>query len=138
MPRSIIEQVGIATILCAQSDVHKKWTVADFDNNILPPLALGQVEFFYDDHGPAGMLTYAFISQELWESIQQDSARLDSIRDWRSGPILYFSDFIALRGSRKEFFKVLQAKFGRFGQAVSVRRYGKMQVQKVMHWFGRS
>ena len=124
-----LRYVGAVVGLMADSDLHRRWRVADIVRLIYPPLELQQAWVFFRGKNPVGYFSWAYLSAEAEEGFQTATRRLKAT-DWKSGNRLWYIDVIAPYGDlpeivaygRQHAFSKGSGRFTRRRRDGSIRR----------------
>lgn len=96
-----------AVLLMQRSPRHRHLFIADLEWSLLPPLALGQARLFHKDGLPVAFATWAFVSEEVEERLQQGQMRLKP-GEWKSGDSCWLIDLVSPGGGAKELLRTLR------------------------------
>jgi cytolysin-activating lysine-acyltransferase len=73
---------------------HRHLFLADLEWALMPPLALKQFRLFHKDGTPVALATWAFVSDEVEERLNQGRMRLKP-EEWKSGDNCWLIDVVA-------------------------------------------
>lgn len=119
----------IATLMLA-SEVHKKYLIDDIGAMFLPAIHLNQFRIYRNKKGdPIGIITWAYLSDELQEKYQKGEKALTKLEDWKSGNNGWIIDFIAPFGHAKQIIKDLRNNIfpDKQGKALRITKDGKIK-----------
>lgn len=103
--------IGEIVTLMTQSPVHKVYRVEDLPLTILIPIELNQFRIYRNSKGePMALVTWGMFSKEAEATFLRQTTLLTK-GDWRSGDIIYFTDFIVPYGQVKQIVKDLRERF---------------------------
>lgn len=135
-PDKMYQLMGEVLSLLTVSPLHRQFTVLDVPAIILPPIHLNQFRIYKNTKGKAvGLVTWAYFSKEVEEKYLNGQMILP-LEDWKSGDILYLTDFIAPYGDARKIARDLRNNiFSRdqTGKAVRFTSLGKRR--KNIHVF---
>jgi cytolysin-activating lysine-acyltransferase len=94
--RRNITLLGVIDLM-AQSEIHRRWSVADIQRLIAPPIDLGQAVLLISGDRPVGYASYALLTEEA-ETGYIDGTRKLQAGDWNAGDRLWWIDAIAPHG----------------------------------------
>ena len=94
---SLKDPVGAAVQLMRESWLHRRWTIADFERLILPPIELNQCVFARLGFDVIGFVSWALFSNEASQAFAEKVRPLQA-RDWQSGANLWIIDFMSSPG----------------------------------------
>jgi cytolysin-activating lysine-acyltransferase len=128
----VSEVLGEIVWLMSQSPIHKQFYISDLEWFVMTPVLLQQFRIFYASDRPAGVLLWAFVSDEVEARLAQGVTRLRP-QDWKSGDALWMVEVIAPFGGPEEMIKDLKAKVfpTREVRYVAMMSEGKKEVRKV-------
>ena len=118
----------IATLMLA-SEVHKKYLIDDIGAMFLPAIHLSQFRIYRNKDGdPIGIVTWAFLSEEIEEKYQKGERSL-KLEDWKSGDNGWIIDFIAPFGHAKQIIKDLRNNIfpDKQGKALRITKDGQIE-----------
>lgn len=128
--------LGICIWLMSQSEYHKKWSMKNFDLEIVTPLLHNQLKIYFDENqNPVGLASWAWIGDEQKKRVLADKGVLD-FDEWHSGKHLLFHDYIAPWGHAKAILKDLRTHEFPNETAFSLGRNEDGTVRKVYYWKG--
>lgn len=127
--------LGEATFLFLQSPPHLQYRLHQFAAHALAPLRLNQFRIYRGAKGPVGFVAWAWLDEARAARYAEGDTTL-SADDWRSGPQLWFIEFIAPFGHARRMVDDLRS--GLFRQQVARARRvraadGHVQL---MRWHG--
>jgi cytolysin-activating lysine-acyltransferase len=102
--------------LMMQSEYHRTTPLSEVERFLLPPLLLKQYRIFYDDRGPSGFVTWAFLDRDASDGYADQTRDLEP-GDWSAGDQLWLVNFAALRGGVHRLRKKLCDIFPDFKEA---------------------
>ncbi|RFB76662.1 toxin-activating lysine-acyltransferase [Methylovirgula sp. 4M-Z18] len=102
LSRLFAASLGDAIMVMSQSSHYKHCALSDIEWLLLPPARLGQIyiaEMAHREKGfrkPIALLTWAFVSEEVDQRLQQDLRRPARLRpeEWNSGDIGWIIDAV--------------------------------------------
>lgn len=103
---SISDPLGSAVQLMRGSWLHRRWTVADIERLILPPIELDQCLFAKLGTSTTGFVSWALLSHEASQAFIHRERPLLS-PDWHSGDNLWIIDFICNAGEGSSIANVV-------------------------------
>ncbi len=122
--------------LMRESALHQQWPIGEIDHYILPPLKLGQVQFFYRPQKRlVGFVTWAMISPDLAAGMTQRSPELLPDQ-WQSGDRSWIIDMVAPFGDVRSICCLLAKTIFADQEVMSLRRAKDGSVRKVGRWTG--
>lgn len=129
--------VGYALELLAQSEYHKNSNMMTyFNNEILPPINAGQVEFYISAQGvPIGMATWAWLSTDLRNEVHKTGRTIVG-EEWNSGNHLFFNDWITPYQNVRGFLKYMTGQVFPNEIATSLRRNPDGSIRRINRWVG--
>ena len=122
--------IGQIASLMLSSEIHKKYLVDDIGAMFLPAIHLNQFRIYRNKKGdPIGIITWAYLSDELQEKYQKGEKVLTKLEDWKSGDNGWIIDFIAPFGHAKEIIKDLRNNIfpDKEGKALRISKDGKIK-----------
>ena len=122
--------IGQIASLMLSSEVHRKYLIDDIGAMFLPAIHLNQFRIYRNKKGdPIGIITWAYLSNELQEKYQKGDKVLTKLEDWKSGNNGWVIDFIAPFGHAKQIIKDLRANIfkGKQGKALRISKNGKIK-----------
>lgn len=128
--------IGQITSLMLSSDVHKNYLIDDIGAMFLPAIHLNQFRLYKNkDNDPIGLVTWAFLSDELDKKYQKGGIKL-KLEDWKGGSNIWIVDFIAPFGHAKQISKDLKNSIfaSQKGKAMRITREGK--IKGIWNLFG--
>ncbi len=120
--------LGPVAWLYGRDDTKKHLTLADLDWAVQPPLILDQCRLFMKDKMPLGFISWAFVSEDVHQRLQQGNTGLEP-HEWKSGDYLWLIDIVTPFGQRKEMFHDLKLHLP---QLQEVNYYVNGQVQQFL------
>ena len=84
---------GAVVNLMRQSELHRRYTIADLDRLLVPPLALGQHLAFQRNGELVGWASWAMFGDFAQRAFEQETRPIVAA-DWKSGPYLWLVDVI--------------------------------------------
>lgn len=121
------EDLGFIARLMMKSDVHRRWTIGDFNRLVVPPVSLGQYIVFRD---PNCYVSWGLFSEDVVDGFRNRSRKLMP-GDWDSGNEFVFVDFICPDGGVLQRMKQVRAALPHVPYAKFFRSYGTGAVKKV-------
>ncbi|WFQ81177.1 toxin-activating lysine-acyltransferase [Xenorhabdus sp. SF857] len=83
--------MGGVMLLCQHSPLHRRYSVAEWQQRILPSFRLNQFCYYEDEHQrPVAFCNWAFLSDSSRDAILAGEREI-SPEDWRSGQHIFFS-----------------------------------------------
>lgn len=128
--------IGQITLLMLSSEVHRKYLIDDIGATFLPAIHLNQFRLYKNKDGdPIGLVTWAFLSNDLDKKYQNGTAQL-KLEDWKSGDNGWIIDFIAPYGHARQIIKDLRQNIfpNKKGKALRVKKDGK--IKGILNLFG--
>ena len=127
--------IGMAAWLCSYSEYHSDWPLWAFDENIRPPLDLGQYRFYLSDSGtPVGFASWAWLNDSAKAAVISEEPL--EHKQWNSGENLIFWDFIAPWGHAKGMVRDLIKNVVGPREALSLGRSPDGSIRKIYRWRG--
>lgn len=99
--------LGPVAWLYGRDDAKKHLTLADLDWAVQPPLILDQCRLFMKDKMPLGFISWAYVSEDVHQRLQQGNTRLEP-HEWKGGEHLWLIDIVTPFGQREEMFNDLK------------------------------
>lgn len=99
------------------------------------PINLGQVAFSFSVASgyPNGMVSWAYLSDEVSEEISSGSDRLLDVSEWNEGDNLWIMDVVALDVNVREFLTAVRARhFPTHDRMRAIRRRGDGSIKRIM------
>jgi len=93
-PGEFFTLYGEVLFLLFHAPLHRVYTVEEIEERIVRPMTLDQFRIYRREDGPVALVTWAFVSDELDARLQTEQTPLGP-DDWRSGPNLWFVEFVA-------------------------------------------
>ena len=87
------DAIGKIVWLMGQSKYHKHWSVQDIYRLIYPALALQQFRLYENEKMPFGLITWAFLTEEVANNYVKRKRKLQP-DDWKAGNQLWSIDVI--------------------------------------------
>lgn len=130
--------LGYCFHLLTHSSTHKDFNLADYmDVEICPANWRGQLRVYKNNEKhPVGFVTWAKVNENTKQELIQDSRALYH-REWSSGDLLFFNDFVAPWGGVKEILSDLTSTMFPKEQAFSISRDKHGKTKKVHRWTGK-
>jgi hemolysin-activating ACP:hemolysin acyltransferase len=95
--------VGVLGLM-ARSPLHSRWSVADVERLIVPPLALGQCAVLRDGPHVVGFASYALLTEEAEIGYVEGTRKIQPT-DWNAGDRLWLVDVIAPYGHARQVMR---------------------------------
>ena len=102
--------LGNVCDLLMRAGVYTTWTLERVHRQFSHPMAHGQAIIFAKEDRPVGVVTWAFVSDEVLLELMQ-GARGVAPHEWRCGENVFFADFIAPYGDAPEMMRKVRGKF---------------------------
>ncbi|TGG90288.1 toxin-activating lysine-acyltransferase [Natronospirillum operosum] len=98
---SLYESLGMMMWLMNHADYHSTWPLWSLDQDILPPLMLGQYKLYLDEQqNPVGFVTWAWLD-DAGRDIVLEGKAVPGFKAWNAGEYLMVNDFVAPWGHAK-------------------------------------
>lgn len=103
---------GIGTVcnLLIRAGVYTDWTLERVHRQFSHPMALGQAMLFMRDEQPVGVVTWAFVSDEVLSDLMKGDRGV-APNEWRCGGNLFFADFVVPYGDTAGVMRQVRSKF---------------------------
>ena len=85
---------GQTVSIFIQSPRHRHLMLSDLEWRVIPPIALRQYRLVQHKGAPAGFLSWALVSEDVEQRLQQPDFRLRP-QDWKSGDRVWIVDVVA-------------------------------------------
>jgi cytolysin-activating lysine-acyltransferase len=92
--KKTMSNLGCLSWLWMNSPLHREWRVETFAKFILPPLHLNQFIIIEREGFPVAYCSWAFLSDEASFKYLNNPSNIE-LKDWKSGPNLWFIDWVA-------------------------------------------
>ena len=90
-------QLGMATSLAYRAPAYAGLPLAMIRARFMPAILLGQIEFFFDQKDmPTGLVTWAFLTDEVADRLHASMSRRLHISEWNEGLNLWVIDLVLL------------------------------------------
>ena len=99
--------VGDVLSLIALSNFYHHWKMHKIKKVFVPPLQIGQFRIWYHNSQPCGFCSWAWVSDEVLERLQ-DGGYLLEPQDWQSGKNLWIADWISPFGRTREMVRSMR------------------------------
>jgi cytolysin-activating lysine-acyltransferase len=99
--------LGAVTWLMMNSELHRKYTIQDLSERIIPSVIQGQFRLYEQNERPIGFVNWAFLSDEVEQKYSTASYALE-FSEWASGAQLWIPEFIVPFGHTKYIFQDLR------------------------------
>lgn len=93
----LIEDLEKTLYIFSLSDIHKKWTIADIQRLVIPPLKLNQYRIYEDKITPLCFASWAFLDAETAEGYAHNKRKIQP-EDWNKGKVVWLVDVVAPYG----------------------------------------
>jgi cytolysin-activating lysine-acyltransferase len=130
IPASQEEFVGFSASLMLLSEIHRRWKIADFERLLVPPFSLQQFRCYRRGAEAAGLVTWAYLSDEKSEEFLSASRKMQ-LSDWQSGDILWLIDVIIPHGGVWTIVSDLRTVH--CGRGFAVRRTPQGRIKKLVY-----
>ena len=102
--------IGNVCDLFMRAGVYRDWTLERVHRQFSHPMSHGQAIVFAKKDRPVGVVTWAFVSDEVLLELMQGK-RAVAPDEWRCGENLFFEDFVAPYGDAPEMMRKVRTKF---------------------------
>jgi cytolysin-activating lysine-acyltransferase len=99
--------LGAVTWLMMNSELHRKYTIQDISERIIPSVIQGQFRLYEQNERPIGFVNWAFLSYKVEQKYSTASYALE-FSEWASGDQLWIPEFIVPFGHTKYIFQDLR------------------------------
>ena len=96
--------------LLMTSGVYNDWTLDRVYRQFANPMSHGQAIIFAKEDRPVGVVTWAFVSDEVLLELMQGKRGV-ATDEWHCGENLFFADFIAPYGDAPQMMRKVRTKF---------------------------
>jgi cytolysin-activating lysine-acyltransferase len=127
--------LGEITYLFLNSARHQQYAVHQLAALAIAPIKLDQFRLYRSRKGPVGYVAWAWLSDAVAADYATGS-RLLRPQELRSGPNLWFIEFLAPFGHAPRIACDLRDKIFPDKTARSMRHYGDGRPPQVRHWRG--
>ncbi|TGG89371.1 toxin-activating lysine-acyltransferase, partial [Natronospirillum operosum] len=112
------------------------WPLWSLDQDILPPLMLGQYKLYLDEQqNPVGFVTWAWLDEQGKQKMLDDEGPLKN-EEWDAGTNAMVNDFVAPWGHAKQIVGDLKRNVFRDRKVFSIGRASDGRIRKIYHWRG--
>jgi cytolysin-activating lysine-acyltransferase len=102
------QQIGEVCLVLSRSPHYARMPLRHLGERFIYPMSIGQGRIFKDRNGkPFGILSYAWLSDELSEKMKQQGPFELRPEDWNSGGNLWFMEFAAPYGGTRKMTRVM-------------------------------
>ena len=102
------QQIGEVCLILSRSPHYTQMPLRYLGERFIYPMSIGQGRIFKDRNGkPFGVLSYAWLSDELSEKMIQQGPLDLRPEDWNSGKNLWFTEFAAPNGGTRKMSRIM-------------------------------
>jgi len=105
-----MNHLGAVCDLLIRAGVYTDWTLERVHRQFSHPVALGQAMIFRTEGQPVGVVTWAFVSDEVLTDLMKGERGV-APHEWRCGGNLFFADFVAPYGHAPNMMRQVRGKF---------------------------
>jgi cytolysin-activating lysine-acyltransferase len=134
-PNSLEEFLGFTTGLLLESPLHRRWRLYDVQRLFYPAYQYGQFRCYRHDTRAAGIVTWAYLSDEAADAFTHGSRPL-APSDWRSGGQAWCIDLVAPFGGVWSIAADLRDLHADAGHGFALRRNPDGTVRKRVKLWG--
>lgn len=102
------QTLGYVTHILLQTE-RRIFQIGTIEVFLSPAMRLNQITIAFDGRTPTGYLTWAYLSDEVLQSVTVNPERILHITEWNEGVNLCFMDCVILYGSARRLLKQAKA-----------------------------
>lgn len=132
------DSLGMMAWLMTHAEYHRQWPLWSLDQDILPPLMLGQYKLYLDEEqNPVGFVTWAWLDDSGRDTVLEGKA-VPGFKAWNAGEHLMVNDFVAPWGHAKFVTNDMRTVMFPNTKGFALRRNPDGSVRKLYFCRGRN